>query len=121
MPRIVHFDMASKEPEKTIAFFAKVFGWKFNSWGGPMEYWLITTGPENKPGTDGGFSRGEPLGNYVNTIDVDSIDTIMKDITANGGKIIQPKGPIPGIGWFAVFQAPDGNAFGLMQGDPNAK
>ena len=121
MPRIVHFDVYSNDPLKTVDFFTKVFDWKFNNWGGPMEYWLITTGPKDKPGIDGGLSKGKPLSNYVNTIDVDSIDTTMKDIIANGGKIIQPKGPIPGIGWFAVFQSPDGNAFGILQGDPNAK
>lgn len=121
MPRIIHFDMASKEPEKTIAFYSKVFGWKFDNWGGPMNYWIITTGPNDKPGIDGGLSRGEPLNNYVNTILVDSLDETINNIIANGGKITQPKGIIPRIGWFAVFQSPDGNAFGILQGDPNAK
>lgn len=121
MPRVVHFEIAANEPEKAVEFYTKVFGWKFENWGGPMEYWMITTGPDDKPGINGGLLRGEPLNAYVNTIDVDSLDETIKNITSNGGKIIQPKGPIPGIGWFAVFQGPDGNSFGLMQGDPNAK
>jgi predicted enzyme related to lactoylglutathione lyase len=121
MPRIVHFDIAAKEPAKAIGFYSKVFGWKFNNWGGAMKYWMITTGPSDKPGIDGGFSIGDPLSNYINTILVDSLDETINNIIANGGKITQPKGPIPGIGWFAVFQGPDGNAFGIMQGDLNAK
>jgi predicted enzyme related to lactoylglutathione lyase len=121
MSRIVHFDISSKNPQKTVDFFTKVFGWKFNTWGGPMEYWLITTGPEDKPGINGGLSKGEPLSTVVNTIDVESLDETMKKIEANGGKIIQTKGPIPGVGWYAAFIGPDGNAFGIMQDDPNAK
>lgn len=121
MSRIVHFDITSKEPQKTVDFFTKVFGWKFDDWGGPYEYWLITTGPDNKPGIDGGLSNGDPLDIVVNTIGVESIDKTMKNIEANGGKIIQQKGPIPGVGWYAAFQGPDGNKFGIMQDDPNAK
>ncbi|MBS4016551.1 MAG: VOC family protein [Candidatus Latescibacteria bacterium] len=121
MPRIAHFDISSKEPEKTMEFFTKVFDWKFNNWGGPFEYWLITTGPDNKPGINGGLSKGEPSTAVVNTIDVESLDDTIKMIEAHGGKITQPKGPIPGVGWYAAFQSPDGNAFGIMQDDPNAK
>jgi predicted enzyme related to lactoylglutathione lyase len=86
-----------------------------------MEYWMITTGPGDEPGIDGGLLRGEPLNAYVNTISIDSIEETIKKIEANGGKIIQSKGPIPGIGWFAVFQGPDGNSFGILQSDLNAK
>ena len=121
MPRIVHFDIFSKDPQKTIDFYTKVVGWEFKKWTGPMEYWMIMTGPNDKPGIDGGLSKGEPISSYVNTIEIDSIDETIKKIEVNGGKITQPKGFIPGIGWFAVFQSPDGNSFGLMQGDPNAK
>jgi len=49
------------------------------------------------------------------------LDETINNIIANGGKITQSKGTIPSIGWFAVFQGPDGNAFGILQGDPNAK
>jgi hypothetical protein len=121
MPRIVHFDIAANNPEKAVEFYSKVFGWEFKKWNGPMEYWLVMTGPENKPGIDGGLSRGEPLNKVVLTIDVISLDEMIEKIEANGGKIIMPKSPIPGVGWMANFQSPDGNAFCIMQEDRNAK
>ena len=121
MSRIVHFDISAKNPEKAVEFYSKVFGWTFKKWSGPMEYWMVMTGPENKPGIDGGLSRGEPLNTVVLTIDVVSLDEMIKKIEANGGKITQPKGPIPGVGWYAAFLGPDGNAFGIMQEDRNAK
>ena len=49
MPRLVHFEMNVKDVKKTIAFYEKVFGWQFQKWDGPIDYWLIMTGDENGP------------------------------------------------------------------------
>jgi uncharacterized protein len=121
MPRVIHFDLTAKNPEKAVEFYTKVFGWEFKKWNSTMEYWLVMTGPENKPGINGGLSRGEPSKHVVLTIDVDSLDEMIKKIQANGGKITQSRGPIPGVGWYAAFRGPDGNELGLMQADPKAK
>ena len=51
MPRIVHFDISVSEPEKAIEYYSEVFGWEIMKWGGPMDYWLVTTGPDGEPGS----------------------------------------------------------------------
>ena len=38
-----------------------------------------------------------------------------------GGTIALPKMPIPGMGWLAYCKDTEGNIFGMMQSDPNAK
>lgn len=122
MPRVVHFDIVADDPERAVAFYRDVFGWQIQKWEGPMEYWLITTGPKEEPGIDGGLGRRtEPGSGTENTVGVDSVDDFVKKVVANGGKVIQPKGPIPGIGWFASCEDTEGNHFGLMQSDPSAK
>lgn len=86
-----------------------------------MEYWLITAGPDKEPGINGGMVRkgkGEPV---ALTISVVSLDEATKKITEAGGKIEKPKSAIPGVGWFARFTDTEGNAFGLMESDMNAK
>jgi len=40
----------------------------------------------------------------VNTIDVTSVDESLGKILAAGGKIVMPKGPIPGIGYVATLR-----------------
>ena len=40
---------------------------------------------------------------------------------ANGGKIMMPKFPIPGIGYQAYCQDTEGNLFGIHQSDPSAE
>ena len=122
MPRVVHFEIDAQKPEQLVKFYEKVFGWKIMRWEGPIDYWLITTGKEDEPGIDGGLSkRTEPEPSTVNTIDVPSIDEYIKKVKDNGGKITRPKHAVPGVGWTAYFEDPEGNGFGLMEEDKSAR
>lgn len=122
MPRLVHFEMNVKDVQKSIKFYEEVFGWKFQKWDGPMDYWLIMTGDENEPGIDGGLGyEEEGLPNLINTIDVADIDDVINRIEKNGGEIVRPKHAVPGVGWLAYFKDSEGVMSGIMQNDPNAK
>jgi len=122
MPRLVHFEMNVKDVHKTISFYEEVFGWRFQKWDGPMDYWLIMTGDESEPGIDGGLGYAEEdFPKVVNTIDVDDIDEIIKKIQHNSGKIVKQKHAVPGVGWLAYFKDSEGVIYGLMQNDPGAK
>lgn len=122
MNRIVHFDIYADDPQRAVKFYGDVFGWKASKWEGPMEYWLVTTGPEGTAGIDGGIGRrDDPADRTVNTIDVASVDEFAAKVTAAGGKVIAPKMAIPGVGWFALCLDTEGNKFGLMENDPNAR
>jgi uncharacterized protein len=122
MPRPVHFDLAVDNPERAMKFYREIFGWKFEKWNGPMEYWMITTGDEKEPGINGGLSkRGESGMPNMNTVGVTSVDKFSKMIQDEGGKVLMPKTPIPGIGWFATCQDTEGNTFGIMEEDRTAK
>jgi predicted enzyme related to lactoylglutathione lyase len=127
MPRIVHFDIRTDDPERAIAFYKKAFGWSIVKWsGGPMDYWLVTTGPEGEPGINGGLSRRMEPGKcehshgYNCTVGVDSIDDAVEKVKAAGGTITMQKTPLPGVGWFAACVDTEGNGFALMQADPKA-
>ena len=122
MPRIIHFEINCDDPERAAKFYREVFGWKIEKWDGPMEYWLASTGPKEQPGIDGGLMRREqPGAGTINTMEVDSLDDYLKKVASGGGKLISPKQAVPGVGWFANCTDTEGNVFGLMQNDPNAK
>jgi len=122
MPRVIHFEIPADDPQRAVAFYEKAFGWKIVKWEGPMEYWLVMTGPEGEPGIDGGLARrSAPGDSTVNTIGVDSVDAYVAKIVANGGKVIRPKAAVPGVGWLAYCQDTEGNVFGLMQEDRSVK
>jgi predicted enzyme related to lactoylglutathione lyase len=120
--RVVHFELNVRNVEKTKEFYEKVFKWKIEKWEGPMEYWLIMTGDEKDPGIDGGLGKVDSESpSIVNTIDVKDVDKVIGEIEKQGGKIVNPKHAVPGVGWLAYFKDPEGLLFGIMQADPNAK
>ena len=122
MSRVIHFEIPAAEPDRAAAFYGKVFGWKFDKWSGPMEYWMVVTGKEGEPGINGGMMK-KPGGitSTTNTIGVDSVDDAIAAVLKAGGKNIMPKTPIPTVGYFAYCEDPEGNVFGVMHPDPNAK
>jgi predicted enzyme related to lactoylglutathione lyase len=120
LPRVTHFEIEAAKPEQLSVFYGKVFGWRFEKWAGPMDYWMIMTG-ENEPGIDGGLLKKTETSRPVNTISVSSIDEYLKKIEENKGVVLVPKKAIPGVGWTALFMDPEGNIFGLMEEDTSAK
>jgi predicted enzyme related to lactoylglutathione lyase len=120
LPRVTHFEIEAEKPEQLTKFYEKVFSWKFEKWGGPMDYLMIMTG-ENELGIDGGLLKRTETSKPVNTIGVTSIDEYLKRIQENEGTVLVPKKAIPGVGWTALFKDPEGNIFGLMEEDPTAK
>ena len=127
MPRVVHFEIHAADPDRAVDFYKTLFGWAFQKWEGPMDYWLVTTGPNDQPGINGGLVRrqgeidGQAVIAYVCTVDVENLDASVQTALDNGGQVALPKMPIPGMGWLAYCKDTEGNIFGMMQGDPNAK
>jgi predicted enzyme related to lactoylglutathione lyase len=127
MPRVIHFEVHADDPDRAVRFYQDVLGWQFRKWDGPADYWLVTTGPKEQPGIDGGLLPRHPgqSGNavlaYVCTVDVPSVDAYVAKATAAGGTVALPKMAVPGVGWLAYCKDPEGNLFGLMQADPNAR
>ncbi|NHI88055.1 MAG: VOC family protein [Candidatus Thorarchaeota archaeon] len=122
MGRVVHFEIVADDADRISNFYKTVFGWKVQKWDGPTDYWFLTTGDEKESGIDGAFGiRQSEDDAVVNTIDVSSIDETVKQIEENGGLIVRPKSVIPGVGYLAYFKDTEGNLWGIMQSDANAK
>ncbi|WP_370965582.1 VOC family protein [Amycolatopsis sp. cg9] len=125
MPRPVHFEIHAGDPERAVAFYTNVFGWKFERWG-EAPYWVVSTGEGN--GIDGGLlprqgpapEESAPIHGFVNTIAVTDLDASLGAVTDAGGTLALPKNPVPGVGWLAYCKDTEGNVFGLLQPDENA-
>jgi predicted enzyme related to lactoylglutathione lyase len=121
MPRVIHFELTADNPERAVKFYSDVFGWQIEKWGN-QDYWLVNTGSSDQPGINGAIMRRQgSLARVINSIDVPSVDDFSDKIKKTGGKMVTPKTPIPGIGYFAYCQDTEGNIFGIMQSDPKAK
>lgn len=122
MARVVHFEIDAENPERAAKFYQDAFGWKFQKWEGPVEYWLVMTGDQEQPGIDGGMFKveGEKMGT-VNTIDVPSASEAVEQVKASGGKVVREVQPVPGVGYFAYCADTEGNVFGVMEMDESAE
>jgi len=126
MPRPVHFEIHASDPEKTAAFYRKVFDWTFQHMP-QIDYWLIDTGPGE--GINGGMMKrigptapdGAAVNAYVVTIGVSAIDTYLKRAVDAGATVALPKMAIPNVGWQVYVKDPDGNMFGIHEADASAK
>lgn len=130
MPRPVHFEIQASDPAVLQAFYESVFGWTFNRWGewDEQPYWLITTGEASEAGIDGGMlsrngpspQAGQPVNAFVVVIDVPDCAAYLQRALDAGGTQAVPLTAVPGVGWSAYVQDPDGNLIGLMQEDTEA-
>ncbi len=127
MPRVIHFEIVADNPERAMKFYKEVFGWEFNKWDGPQDYWLVKTGEDSQRGINGGLTpktnqgSGNTGGRITNSIDVPSIDEFSNKISMEGGKVLSPKMLIPGVGYLAICEDTEGISFGIIQYDRNAK
>jgi hypothetical protein len=124
MNRPNHFEIYTDDPKAVQPFYQEVFGWKFSKFeGGPIEYWLVTTGDDKESGINGGMTRPREgqSPETINTIPVQSLGDTLKKIEQRGGKVCVSKMGIPKIGWLAYAEDPAGNVFGVLQPDENAK
>ena len=108
---IVHVEIPAANVEGAGKFYQELFGWKLQHMP-EMNYTMWEAGD----GSGGGFpavSAENPAGQVLVYIDSDDIEADLKKAEKLGRKVIFQKTEISGMGWFAVFHDPTGNAIGL--------
>ena len=119
--RVIHFELPADDPDRCAQFYADAFGWTIQKWGGPTDYWLVTTGEAPEVGIDGGIGRRQHADDQTtNTIGVPALDAAVDKVVASGGSITNAKHAVPGVGWLAYATDTEGNPFGMMQADESA-
>lgn len=109
---IAHVEIPVTDLERSREFYQKVLGWEFKNFGNG--YLLFN----NHKGTMAGLRKVDQVLNGDTTIfhiNIPDIDSILKKVKENGGAIQRNKTVIPVMGWYALFNDPDGNTVGLYQ------
>jgi predicted enzyme related to lactoylglutathione lyase len=118
---IVWFEIPADDPARAKAFYGKLFGWKISPFRGMPDFSQIDTGgPDASP--DGGLmTRKHPAHTITNYVNVPSVTRFMSKVEKLGGKICMAKTAVAGMGFFAVCQDTENNAFGIWERNENAK
>lgn len=118
---VVHFAVQADDVERAQAFYAAVFGWRFEPWG-PPGFYRIGTGTPEAPGMEGAlYARHVPRGEsramlgFRCTIAVDDVEATARLVEANGGTITTPLSTIPGVGSLIEFDDSEGNIVCAMR------
>ena len=128
---VVHFEIPADQPERAAEFYRELFGWEIKHLGpvgsGGIEYWLVQTvhtdaeGRPTEQGVNGGLMRRMMPGQApVNYISVENVDEFARKAEGLGARVLVPKTPVPGMGWFAQLTDTEGNVFAIWQHDPAA-
>ena len=122
MPKINHFEINADDLPRAKGFYENVFNWEIEKWEGLIDYWIITAGEDDEEGINGGLQKRENKEDSIfNYVGVESVEKTVKRIKDNGGEILKPKSPIPGVGYYAFFKDTEGNRLGIMEEDEDAK
>ncbi len=120
MSKVVHFEIPVDDAARASSFYEDVLGWEISGFG-DQPYWLVRAGADDEVGANGALiARGDLHRGPVLIAGVDDVDTALQRVGASGGKVLQGKLPIPGVGWSAYILDPEGNTIGLFQDDANA-
>lgn len=113
---VVHFEIPADNPERLSRFYADLFGWRIETWSGPMQYTLLYTKGPKGVGIDGGmYKRTLPDQRPINYVNVRSASEYAQKAVPLGGRLIVPRTEIPSIGWYAIVTDPEGNTIGLFE------
>jgi uncharacterized protein len=121
-----YFDLSVRDLGAARRFFESALGWHFERFPMPYEYYRIQAGTAGEAGIDGGIGAvadaplagGRPLTQL--TLPVPALDAALARVVDAGGRVVEPRLPIPGIGWYATCAEPGGLMFGLIEADPSA-
>jgi predicted enzyme related to lactoylglutathione lyase len=117
---LVHFDIPADDPARAREFYSGLFEWKIEKAPGPMEYWLIA--PTNEEAVSGGLmKRPQPEQRITPYFAVPSIDEYVAKAEKLGGKIVVPKMPVTGMGYFAFCLDTENNVFAMWETNPDAQ
>jgi predicted enzyme related to lactoylglutathione lyase len=115
MPRVVHFEIPAKDVPRAVEFYRAAFGWTIDKWKGPMDYWLVSTGPRGEPGIDGAIMDRTISKSPVATIEVPALEEYVRRVIGAGGRQCTPRAEVPGVGYVCYCEDTEGNLFCMLE------
>ena len=89
--------------------------------GAPVDYRLVTTGPDDEAGINGALTRrrggidGQAVIAFVNTIQVEDMTETQRRVEAAGGTQVVEPDTVPGVVIVAYFKDTEGNILGALE------
>jgi predicted enzyme related to lactoylglutathione lyase len=117
----IWYELMSREPDASEAFYAGLLGWTFTAAdpAGEMDYRLFSKGGPEAGGLLGLPAEACDAGAqtmWVGYIGVEDVDATAQEMTGRGGRVIMAPTTMPGVGRMAMLHDPQGAPIYLMRG-----
>ena len=111
---VTHWQIVSNTPEKTAAFYTRLFDWTVRT-DNPLGFQVVDTGSER--GIGGGIWPAPPQATaFVQLfVEVDDVAAAAKRWTELGGRLIVPPTELPDGDALCIAQDPEGISMGLYR------
>ena len=117
MNAVVHFEIYARDAEKLAKFYSSLFDWTIEAMPGMDYHYVKTTDTDAKgmPTQPGASMAGWSYARPVMKIRVDQLRQRRlarpgrQTRAGSGRKVMKPRAPVPGMGWFAMLVDPQGN------------
>ena len=109
-------ELVTNDVERAKAFYEKTLGWKVERMDGEYgTYWMAKAGDTPVAGImDAKMSPVKDSPHWLAYLEVDDIDRRVREVAANGGKILREPFDVPGIGRIAMVADATGAPIGWM-------
>ncbi len=117
---VVWFDVPADDIGRAKKFYGSLFGWKFAKLSTAVaDYWHIDTGGADQTPDGGLLPRMHPAHSITIYVAVASVDKAVAKVQRLGGTVCKPKTAVPRMGYFAICEDTEHNAFALWE--PNER
>lgn len=109
---ICHVELETTDIERAQSFYGGLFDWTFRAFTENMV--VFGAGDQHL----GGFMKVDtvnPGSSPSIWVEVENLDASLAKAESLGGKVINPKGPVPHVGWSAQITDLDGNTVGMVE------
>jgi len=121
---VLHFAIHAEDVERARLFYEQLFGWRFEAWG-PPDFYRILTGTPDNPGIAGALEKrhvellNQGTTGFTCTVSVQDINQI-KGLLQELGAVIRFSGEIPTVGQIITFEDTEGNILSAIQYEAEA-
>jgi uncharacterized protein len=119
---LMYFEIPGDDLDALTEFYTRVMRWTIGPRAEQREdYRTIETSTDKNAVGGGLFKKATPDQAIINYFKVDNVAGAIELVESNGGKVVEKRSAIPGMGFFALCADPEGHIFGLWQGDTDAE
>jgi predicted enzyme related to lactoylglutathione lyase len=122
MSNLAYFEVPADNLNRAKKFYGELLGWQFTIADNPeikMEYWMINTGPaeEGTINMGGMYTRMGPISGIITYVKLDNLNDALAKVEKLGGKIVNPKMNVKGVGSMAHIVDTEGNLIALWEAE----